>query len=124
MDMVGVLVGTFEPARVMVAIAQANSASATTTTAPPSQPAGTAAGMNGKGMSQSSAKAAMTASAHASGGRMTTCAVAAGVTHGGASQDRKSRIERRVCHSLTVSCAPSRHGSRRTRDPSMLRETT
>src|SRR3954469_16172189 len=75
--MVGVLVGTFEPARVMVTIAQANSASATTTTAPPGQPAGTAAGMNGKGMSQSSAKAAMTASAQASGGRMTTCAVAA-----------------------------------------------
>src|SRR5207344_990324 len=77
MDMVGLLVGTFEPARMMVAIAQANSASATTTTAPPSQPAGTAAGTNGKGISQSSAKAAMTASAHASGGRMTTCAVAA-----------------------------------------------
>src|SRR3954447_6879330 len=76
-DMVGVLVGTFEPARVMGTIAQANSASATTTTAPPSQPGGTAAGMNGKGMSQSSAKAAMTASAQASGGRMTTCAVAA-----------------------------------------------
>src|SRR3954453_8035916 len=75
--MVGLLVGTFEPARVMVAIAQANSATATTSTAPPSQPAGTAAGTNGKGMSQSSANAAMTASAHASGGRMTTCAVAA-----------------------------------------------
>ena len=50
------LVGTFEPARVMVAIAQANSASATTNTTPPSQPAGTEAGMNGKGTSQWSAK--------------------------------------------------------------------
>jgi hypothetical protein len=72
MDVAGLLVGTFEPARVIVAIAQANSASATTNTAPPSQGAGTTAGTNGKGMSQLSAKAAMTASAHASGGRMMT----------------------------------------------------
>jgi hypothetical protein len=72
MDVVGMLVGTFEPARVMVVIAQANSASAKTNTAPPSQPAGTAAGTNGKGTSQLSANPAITASAHTSGGRMMT----------------------------------------------------
>ena len=77
MDVVGLLVGTFEPARVIVAIAQANSASATTNTAPPTQPAGAAAGMNGKGMSHCKASAASTASAHAIGGRMMTLAVPA-----------------------------------------------
>jgi hypothetical protein len=43
MVVVGRLVGTFEPARVMVAIAQATSASARANTIAPSQPSGTAA---------------------------------------------------------------------------------
>jgi ABC-2 type transport system permease protein len=55
MVVVGRLVGTFEPAWVMVAIAQAASASAMANTAPPTQPAGTAAGMNRKGMSHRTA---------------------------------------------------------------------
>src|SRR6266852_8827819 len=46
-------------------------------TAPPTQPAGAAAGMNGKGMSHCKASAASTASAHAIGGRMMTLAVSA-----------------------------------------------
>jgi hypothetical protein len=46
-------------------------------TAPPTQPAGAAAGMNGKGVSHCKASAASTASAHAIGGRMTTLAVSA-----------------------------------------------
>src|SRR5882762_7938152 len=71
------LVGTLEPARVRVAIAQAASASAMANTAPPTQPAGAAAGMNGKGMSHCKASAASTASAHAIGGRMMTLAVSA-----------------------------------------------
>src|SRR5258708_36683230 len=71
------LVGTLEPARVIVAIAQAASASAMANTAPPTQPAGAAAGMNGKGMSHCKASAASTASAHAIGGRMMTLAVSA-----------------------------------------------
>ncbi len=71
------LVGTFEPARVMVTIAQATSASAIANTAPPTQPVGTAAGKNGKGMSQLSASPASTASAHAIGGRTMTFAVSA-----------------------------------------------
>jgi hypothetical protein len=62
------LVGTFEPTRVMVAIAQATSASARANTIAPSQPAGDAAGTNGKGMSQLSASPASTAPAHATGG--------------------------------------------------------
>src|SRR5713101_1923321 len=77
MVVVGMLVGTFEPARVMVAIAQTASASAMANTAPPTQPAGAAAGMNGKGMSHCKASAASTASAHAIGGRMMTLAVSA-----------------------------------------------
>jgi hypothetical protein len=77
MVVVGLLVGTFEPARVMVAIAQASSASATANTAPPIQSAGSAAGMNGKGMSQSSASPTSTATSHAIGGRITTWAVSA-----------------------------------------------
>src|SRR6266571_4725912 len=71
------LVGTLEPARVRVAIAQAASASAMANTAPPTQPAGAAAGMNGKGVSHCKASAASTASAHAIGGRMMTLAVSA-----------------------------------------------
>src|SRR5215212_11248058 len=77
MVIVGLLVGTFEPARVTVAIAQTASASAVPNTAPPTQRAGTAAGMNGRGMSQCRANAASTASIHAIGGRMMTLAVSA-----------------------------------------------
>src|SRR3981189_3467545 len=77
MVVVGGLVGTFEPALVMVPMAQAASASAKANTRAPSQPAGRSAGSNGKGASQSRASPAMTASAQASGGRMMTCAVAA-----------------------------------------------
>src|SRR5215510_4889734 len=75
MVVVGRSVGTFEPARVTVAIAQANSASAKANTIAPSQPAGTAAGTNGKGTSQLSASPASTATTHASGGRIMTLAV-------------------------------------------------
>src|SRR5215471_10558854 len=77
MVVVGRLVGTFEPARVMVEIAHATSASARANTIVPSQPLGTAAGKNGKGMSQLSASPASTASAHAIGGRTMTFAVSA-----------------------------------------------
>ena len=77
MVVVGILVGTFEPARVMVAIAQAASASARANTIAPSQPADTAAGKSGKGISQLSASPASTASAHAIGGRTMTFAVSA-----------------------------------------------
>ena len=49
MVVVGRLVGTFEPARVMVVIAHPTSASARANTIAPSQPADTAAGKNGKG---------------------------------------------------------------------------
>src|SRR5215470_10492847 len=75
MVVVGRLVGTFEPARVMVTIAQANSANARANTIAPRPPAGTAAGMNGKGMSQLSASPPSTATAHAIGGRIMTFAV-------------------------------------------------
>src|SRR5215470_4964871 len=75
MIVVGRLLGTFEPARVMVAIAQANSASARANTVAPSHPAGTAAGTNGKGRSQLSASPANTATVHAIGGRILTFAV-------------------------------------------------
>ncbi len=74
---VGRLVGTFEPARVMVKIAHANSASARTNTIAPSRPGETAADKNGKGMSQLSTSPASTASAHAIGGRTMTFAVSA-----------------------------------------------
>src|SRR5215468_6471539 len=77
MVVVGRLVGTFEPARVMVEIAHATSASARANTIVPSQPLGTAAGKNGKGMSQLSASPPSTASAHAIGGRTMTFAVSA-----------------------------------------------
>src|SRR5215813_13560252 len=75
MVVVGKLVGTFEPAWVTAAIAQANSASARANTIAPSHPAGTADGTNGKGMSQLSASPASTAIAHAIGGRKITFAV-------------------------------------------------
>src|SRR5215467_15834354 len=77
MVVVGRLVGTFEPARVMVTIAQANSANARANTISPRPPAGTAAGMNGKGMSQLSASPPSTATAHAIGGRIMTFALSA-----------------------------------------------
>ena len=77
MVVVGRLVGTFEPAEVMVKIAHANSASARTNTVAPSRPGETAADKNGKGMSQLSASPASTASAHAIGGRTMTFAVSA-----------------------------------------------
>src|ERR1700704_4242845 len=77
MVVVGRLVGTFEPALVMVAIAQANSASASTNTIPPTQPAGTEAGMNGKDTTHCRVSPASTASAHAIGGRIMTLAVSA-----------------------------------------------
>src|SRR5215510_13703563 len=75
MVVVGRLVGTFEPALVIVTMAQAISASAKTNTIAPSQPAGRSTGSNGKGASQLSVSPAVTASPHASGGRTMTCAV-------------------------------------------------
>src|SRR6266567_3011856 len=77
MVVVGRLVGTFEPALVIVMMAQATSASARANTIAPSQPAGRSAGRNGKGTSQLSASPAMTASPHASGGRIMTRAASA-----------------------------------------------
>src|SRR5215510_5781269 len=87
MVVVGVLVGTFEPALVMVTIAHTNNASATKNTVAPSPAAGVSAGMNGKGMNQLSPSPASTASAHAIGGRKRTWAVSGSVilvTWGGA----------------------------------------
>src|SRR5215469_8141456 len=52
MVVVGRRVGTFEPARVIVAIAHTTSTSARANTIAPSQAAGTGAGKNGKGRSQ------------------------------------------------------------------------
>src|SRR5215471_12357662 len=75
MVVVGRAVRTFEPARVIVTMAQANSASARANTVAPSQPAGTAAGTNGRGRSQLSASPASTATVHAIGGRILTFAV-------------------------------------------------
>src|SRR5262252_4813652 len=75
MVVVGRLPGTFEPARVMVTMAQPNNASARTNTITPSQAAGRPAGRNRKGTSQSSASPMTTASAHASGGRTIAWAV-------------------------------------------------
>src|SRR5262245_60661416 len=69
--------GHFEPARVIVEIAHATSASARANTIMPSQPVGTVAGKNGKSMSQLSASPGSTASAHAIGGRTMTFAVSA-----------------------------------------------
>src|SRR5215831_17428388 len=77
MVVVGRLVGTSEPALVIVTMAHATSASARTNTIAPSQLAGTSTGRNGKGTSQLSASPAMTASPHASGGRIMTRAVSA-----------------------------------------------
>src|SRR5215472_7763395 len=95
MVVVGWLVGTFEPAQVMVAIAQPKSANATASTIAPSQLAGTAAGTNGKGRSQLSASPASTATAHAIGGRIMTFAVSvasamAGIESGASLTDLKT----------------------------------
>src|SRR5215467_11626198 len=96
MVVVGRAVRTFEPARVIVTMAQANSASARTNTIAPSQPAGTAAGTNGKGRSQLSASPASTATAHAIGGRIMTFAVSsvasamAGIESGASLTDLKT----------------------------------
>src|SRR5260370_39210489 len=79
MVVVGRLVGTFEPARVMVAIAQARSASARANTIAPTQPAGATAGTNGKGVSRLSASPASTETAHAIGGRIITFALSVGL---------------------------------------------
>jgi hypothetical protein len=62
------VVETFEPALVIVTMAQANSASARTNKDAPRKPFGRSTGRNGKGASQSSATPATTASPHASGG--------------------------------------------------------
>src|SRR5437867_8809448 len=77
MVVVGSLEGTFVPAQVIVTIAQANSPSARANTIAPSQAAGTAAGMNGKGISQLSANPASTARSHTIGGRTLTFTVSA-----------------------------------------------
>src|SRR5262245_27014372 len=78
MLVVGRLVGTFEPARVLVTIAQAASASASRKTSAPGQTGGRIFVMKGRGISQSSRMPAMMASAHAIGGRMMTLAVSVG----------------------------------------------
>src|SRR5215813_6166795 len=105
MVVVGWLVGTFEPAREMVAIAQASSASARANTIAPSQAAGTTAGTNGKGMSQSSANPASAATAHAIGGRIMTFAVSVAAAMAGllklapeAAVALKIREETRIWH--------------------------
>jgi len=88
MAVIGRLVGTFEPALVTVAIDHTKSASARANTIAPSQPAGTTAGTNGKGMSQLSASAATTATAHAIGGRIMTFAVSVVSAIAGQRRDR------------------------------------
>src|SRR5215471_16774647 len=88
MLVVGRLVGTFEPALVIVTMAQANSATARTNTIAPSQPAGRSAARNGKGTSQLSASPAMMASPHASGGRIITFAVSVVSAIAGQRRDR------------------------------------
>src|SRR5215469_1103188 len=74
---VGKLVGTFEPALVIVTKAQASNASARTNSIPPSQPTGKSAGRKCKRTSQLSASPARTESPQASGGRTVTRAVSA-----------------------------------------------
>src|SRR5262245_38178078 len=90
MVVVGVLVGTFEPALVMVTIAHTNNASAAKNTVAPSPAAGASAGMNGKGMNQLSPSPASTASAHAIGGRKRTWAVSGSVIAGTRDLGRRS----------------------------------
>src|SRR5215471_15917803 len=91
MVVVGRLVGMFEPALVIVTMAQANSASARTNTiAPtmvPNPPADRSADRNGNGTSHSSASPAMTASPNASGGRIMTRAVSGVSSIGGRRED-------------------------------------
>src|SRR5689334_17867492 len=97
MLVVGRLVGTFEPARVMVAIAATNSASASANTIAPIQAAGSAAGTNRRGTNQSSAKPASTATSHAIGGRTMTFAVSVASAmadlRGGDAGDTDARTE-------------------------------
>src|SRR3954469_8430322 len=75
MVVVGRLVGTLVPARVMVSRAQTANASASTKTTAPNKPAGQSSGTNTSGSSQSSTNPVTTASAQASGGRTSTWAV-------------------------------------------------
>src|SRR5262245_28910527 len=83
MVVAGRLVGTFEPARVMVMIAQAASTSATRKTSEPGQTGGRTFVMKGRGITPSSRMPAMMASAHAIGGRMMTFAVSVELVMGG-----------------------------------------
>src|SRR5216683_7383671 len=78
MVMAGWLVGTFEPARVMVATAQTKSASASRKTTVPSQAAGIKDDTNGKGCSQLSVNPDSAAITQAIGGRIMTPAVSVG----------------------------------------------
>jgi hypothetical protein len=79
--------GTFEPARVIVAIAQANSARATTNTAPPSQPAGTAAvELDSRSTAVRSRETAM--GALIADGMRWSAQTEAAMTHGADGQDR------------------------------------
>src|SRR5437868_2299370 len=75
MVVVGRLVGTLVPARVMVSRAHTPSASESANTPAPSKPAGQSSGTNARGSSQSSTNPVTTASAQASGGRTRTWAV-------------------------------------------------
>src|SRR6516164_6277870 len=97
MVVVGWLVGTFEPDRVMVAIAQTSSASARANTIAPTQPPGTTAGTNGKGMSRLSASPASTATTHAIGGRIITFAVSVGLAMAGLGYSKHSLYRIREC---------------------------
>jgi hypothetical protein len=79
--------GTFEPARVIVAIAQANSARATTNTAPPSQPAGTTAvELDSRSTAVRSRETAI--DALIADGMRWSAQTEAAMTHGGGGQDR------------------------------------
>src|SRR5436305_9575100 len=73
--LLGKLVGTFEPPRVIVVTAQANSTRASANTMPPSQAADTVAGTKRNGKSQPRAMPTAALMAQASGGRTRTWAV-------------------------------------------------
>lgn len=77
MAVVGVSVGTFEPARLMVAIAEAKRTNANANTIAPNQAAGTRAGRKGRGLSQPRASPTTTAKGHALVGLTMTLAVSA-----------------------------------------------
>src|SRR6516162_11357947 len=93
MVVVGRLVGTFEPARVMVTVAQRTSASARANTIAPRPPAGTAAGMNRKGKRQLRASPTSTATPHAIGGRIMTFAVSVASAMAGTIQSCASLVD-------------------------------